>query len=171
MHIFLGPPCYHFPDSHGSPWEPPPSIPRHSSLIVPPPGFKEEAIAFDTGSGLSPSMKWEVARDGGWAGWCYSHITEAMSDGGVYERTLTVQAQMGGWRLKGNVIAVSKHLENNHRKWKQDLLGERPGVQSSSCWVEVGVQRAGYHLIGKTYPGSLEHLNSARALPLRSNQS
>lgn len=61
-----------------------------------------------------------------------------MSDGGVYERTLTGQAQMGGWRLKGNVIAVSKHLENNHRKWKQDLLGERPGGQSLSCWVEGG---------------------------------
>lgn len=84
-----------------------------------------------------------------------------MSDGGVYERTLTVQAQMGGWRLKGNVIAVSKHLENNHRKWKQDLLGQRPEGRARSAGWRVGVQRAGYHLIGKTYPGSLEHLSSA----------
>lgn len=108
-----------------------------------------------------------VYEAGGGEGWRLSrvmlliYITEAMSDGGVYERTLTVQAQMGGWWLKGNVIAVSKHLENSHRKWKQDLLGERPEGRAWAAGWRVGVQRTGYHLIGKTYPGSLEHLNSA----------
>lgn len=68
---------------------------------------------------------------------------------------------MGSQWLKGSVIAVSKHLGNNHRKWKKDLLQERPEDRIQTAGERVGVQGGGCQMIEKAYPGSLEHSNTA----------
>lgn len=80
-----------------------------------------------------------------------------MSDEGrrIEQRLFSLKKRKGV--TQGKMIAVSKHLEGNHREEGWHFLCVRPEGRASPI-VWAGVQRGGYPLIGRSCPGSLEYL-------------
>lgn len=164
MHIFPGA-CYPFPD---------PLVPAESPCQPSLPYLLKHSSTWLQG-GSYPFWCWQwvkpIYEARGGKGWMLSGVMLLICHRNhkgwrSVWKAPTVQAEMGSQWLKGSVIAVSKHLENNHRKWKQDLLQERPEDRTQAAGERVGVQRGGCQLSGKAYPGSPEHSNPACACSL-----